>query len=207
VFLFTSTAEVYGASFLSGTAREDTPTAPTNAYAVSKLAAEYILQNILPPATRLIIARAFNHSGPGQDGRFVLPSFAAQIARAEAGSGPAVIRVGNLDAERDFLHVADVVEAYIALLAATGEQPRLTQVNVASGEAWRLRGLLEGLLARARRSITVEVDPARMRPADIPRVVGDASRLRDLTGWRPRLGVDAILDDLLAYFRAREAEP
>ncbi len=207
VFLFTSTAEVYGASFLAGPAREETPTAPVNAYAVSKLAAEYILQDILPPATRLIIARAFNHSGPGQDDRFVLPSFAAQIVRAEAGSAPAVIRVGNLDAERDFLHVADVVEAYVALLAAPSEGPRLTRVNVASGEAWRLGALLDDLLARARRPITVEVDPARMRPADIPRVIGDASRLRALTGWRPRLGVDAILDDLLSYFRAREAEP
>lgn len=203
VFFLTSTAEVYGASFLAGPAREDTPTAPTNSYAVSKLAAERILQDILPAETRLIIVRAFNHSGAGHDERFVLPSFAAQVARAESGFSPPRILTGNLAAERDFLHVEDVVEAYGRLLSmgVSDALPNRTLVNVASGRAWRLETLVDMLRAKARCPIALELDSSRMRPSDIPSVVGDASRLGALTGWSPALPAERILDDLLASYR------
>jgi GDP-4-dehydro-6-deoxy-D-mannose reductase len=201
--LFTSTGDVYGASCLAGPADESTPPAPANAYAFSKLAAERIFQDILPPETRLIITRAFNHSGAGQDERFVLPSLASQIVRAERGVAEPVLRVGNLAAERDFLHVTDVVEAYVALIEQAETLPMRTLVNVASGETWALSAILDLMLLKSRIDVSVVPDPARMRPSDTPRMVGEGSRLRDLTGWAPTLGVEAIVDDLLAACRAQ----
>lgn len=203
--LFSSTAEVYGASFRNGPAHEETPPLPGNSYALSKLAAESILRDILPQTARLIVARAFNHSGPGQDERFVLPSWAAQIARAEAGLGPAEIKVGNLAAARDFSHVDDVAATYTGLLAAAPRLPRHTTVNVGSGKATSLKTLLDGLIARASRPLTVSVDPARMRPSDIPVAVGDMSRLESLLSSRPQSDVGRILDDVLAHARSAYA--
>ena len=115
-----SSSDVYGASFRQGPATEETPPAPLNPYAASKLAAELMLRDVLPSSSKLIIARAFNHTGPGQDERFVLPSFAAQIARIEAGLAEPRLRVGDLAAERDFMHVADVADAYVRLLERAG---------------------------------------------------------------------------------------
>jgi len=201
--LFTSTGEVYGSSCLAGPASEDTPAAPNNSYAVSKLAGERIFQDLLPPEIRLIVTRAFNHSGAGQDERFVLPSFAAQIARAERGTSPATISVGNLAAERDFLHVMDVVDAYGLLLRSSESLPQRMVFNIASGEPRRLDALLELMLARTQRPITVAPDASRMRPSEIPNMTGDATRLRELTGWAPSRGVESIVDDLLAAARAR----
>jgi GDP-4-dehydro-6-deoxy-D-mannose reductase len=200
--LFTSTGEVYGASCLAGPAREDTPAAPNNSYALTKLAGERIFQDLLPPETRLIVTRAFNHSGVGQDERFVLPSFAAQIARAERENGDATISVGNLAAERDFLHVEDVAAAYEQLLRTAETLPSRTVVNIASGEPRSMESILDLMLARARRPITVSHDPARMRPSEIPIMTGDATRLRELTGWKPARSVETIVDDLLAASRA-----
>jgi GDP-4-dehydro-6-deoxy-D-mannose reductase len=203
LFFFTSTGEVYGSGFLAGLAREETPPSPTNAYAISKLAAERMLQDVLPAQTRLVITRALNHSGPGQDERFVLPSFAAQIARAEAGLAEPRIQVGNLSAERDFLHVEDVVEAYIGLLTLGRGLPPRTIVNVCSGRPTRLTDLLDMLLARATIPIEVTVDPARLRPSDIPVAAGDNARLKALTGWQPARPLDQLIDDLLAAQRQK----
>jgi GDP-4-dehydro-6-deoxy-D-mannose reductase len=202
LFLFTSTGDVYGSSCLAGPVDEAAPAAPRNAYALSKLAAEQILQDMLPPRTRLIITRAFNHSGAGHDERFVLPSFAAQIARAEAGETKPTISVGNLSARRDFLHVKDVVAAYVLLLQRSATLPPRTLVNIASGQPWAISDLLDLFLARASRPIEITTDPARMRPSDVPIMTGDASRLRNLTGWTPQLGVEQIVEDLLSAARA-----
>jgi GDP-4-dehydro-6-deoxy-D-mannose reductase len=207
VFLFSSTAEVYGASFRNGPASEATTPAPGNAYAASKLAAELMLQSVLPAATRLIIARAFNHSGAGQDERFVLPSFAAQIARIEAGMTAPRLLVGNLAAERDFLHVADVVDAYVGLLMAAGRLAPCTLVNVASGRAVKIEALLGRLQAMSQTPFEIVADPGRMRPSDIPRAVGDAGRLHALTGWSPQRGLDDMLHDVLQSQRARTGPP
>ena len=114
-FFFVSSSEVYGWSFRDGVASEDTWLRPMNAYARAKAAAESMLPDVLPQA-RLIIARPFNHTGPGQDVRFVLPSLAQQIADVEAGRRPPRLELGNLEASRDFLDVRDVCAAYIAML-------------------------------------------------------------------------------------------
>lgn len=203
-FFFTSSAEVYGRSFIFGKATEDTPPQPGNAYAASKLAAEHALAQVLPPETRLIITRSFNHTGPGQDERFALPSFAAQIARIETGRVPPVVRVGDLSAERDFLHVSDVVDAYVRLLTADVPQRR-TLVNVSSGQGHRIGDLLQALCDLARVPVHVEQDPARMRPSGIPSAVGDPARLKQLVGWHPSRTIDDTLAELMDWWRARVA--
>jgi len=200
--LFTSTAQVYGASFLGGPVTELTATAPSTSYAVSKLAAEHVLRDTLSPSNQLIVTRAFNQCGPGQNTSFVLPSFAYQVVRAESGFRSPVVEVGNLEVERDFLHVTDAVEAYIRLLGLGRTSPRVLIANIASGRASKLRDVLDLFCQQAGRPIEVRVDPRRVRSPEPPSMVGDASLLRELTGWVPRFGVDDIVRDLLRYFRA-----
>ncbi|PPD14880.1 MAG: epimerase [Methylobacterium sp.] len=204
-FFFTSSAEVYGKSFVNGPADESTLLQPNNAYAASKMAAEYALMQILPAETRLIIARAFNHTGPGQDERFALPSFAAQIARIELGNKEPVIYVGDLVFQRDFLHVSDVVAAYIQLLTASVANNRLL-VNVCSGHGHVMRDLLDQLCAMSKSNVSVVLDPARLRPNGLPATIGDPTRLKTLTGWEPKWTINNMLLELLDYWRARTAQ-
>ncbi len=206
VFFFVSSSEVYGTSFLLGPAAEDTLPAPVSAYAASKLAAELMLRDVLPASSQLIVARAFNQSGPGQDERFVLPSFAAQIARIEAGLCEPRLRIGNLAAERDFLHAGDAVDAYVRLLARASDLPPRSVFNVASGQAYRIGDLLEMLRGLARMPLEVETDPERMRPSEIPRAIGDPARLRQVTGWKPVVPITALLRELLDWWRRRVVE-
>jgi GDP-4-dehydro-6-deoxy-D-mannose reductase len=205
LFFFASSADVYGKSFSLGPASEETPPAPVNAYAASKLAAELMLRDVLPASCRLIVARAFNHSGPGQDERFVLPAFAAQIARIESGLCEPVLRSGNLEAERDFLHVADVVEAYVGLLAQAQSLPERSLFNVASGKVHRIGDLLEMLRGLARTHFEVKLDPKRARPSDIPRAQGDAARILNTTGWKPTRQVAQLLSELVEWWRFKVA--
>jgi GDP-4-dehydro-6-deoxy-D-mannose reductase len=148
----------------------------------------------------VVIARSFSHTGPGQDARFVYPSFAGQIAAAERAGGEACLHVGDLSPVRDFLDVRDVVRAYRVLMAR-GESGAI--YNVCSGRPLTIRGGLEILLQAARRPIAVHPDPQRMRPADIPYLVGDGGRLRAATGWRPEIRIEDTLRELLE--QAREA--
>jgi GDP-4-dehydro-6-deoxy-D-mannose reductase len=203
VFLFVSSSEVYGASFRSGPATEETPPAPLNAYARSKFAAETMLADVLPSTAKLIIARAFNHTGPGQDERFVLPSFAAQIARIEAGLSEPRLRVGNLSAERDFMHVADAADAYARLLECAGDLPRVSVFNVTSGQTYKLEDLLGTLRGLAHMPFEIEPDPERMRASDIPCAKGDPARLKEATGWAPRHPVNGMLRELLEWWRTQ----
>jgi GDP-4-dehydro-6-deoxy-D-mannose reductase len=203
VFLFVSSSDIYGASFRQGPATEETPPAPLSAYASSKLAAELMLRDVLPPSAKLIIARAFNHTGPGQDERFVLPSFAAQIARIEAGLCEPRLRVGNLSTGRDFMHVADVAEAYVRLLECAGGLPRLSVFNVTSGQTYRLEDLLGTLRGLACKPFEIEPDPRRMRASDIPCAKGDPARLKEVTGWTPRHPVNGLLRELLEWWRGQ----
>ncbi len=118
-----STGEVYGSSFKNGPASETTPVSPRSVYARSKAAAEAIFEDVLPRETRLVTVRPFNHTGPGQDERFVLPSFAAQIARIEAGLIAPKLLVGDISVERDFLDVRDVIDAYLLILEGAQSLP------------------------------------------------------------------------------------
>jgi GDP-4-dehydro-6-deoxy-D-mannose reductase len=198
VLLFAGSGQVYGETAqLDRAMTEDDVLAPTSDYAVTKAAADLALGALAGQGLRCVRLRPFNHTGPGQTEEFVLPSFAAQIARIEAGKAEPVIRVGNLDAERDFLDVRDVADAYAqAALRSDALKPG-TILNIASGEPRRVGALLEELLAMSDVAITVEKDPARMRPSDTPRFFGDASRARSLLDWTPRLTMQDTLRDLL----------
>ena len=201
--MFISSAEVYGRTFNLETATERSELRPQSVYARSKAAAEALLADILPPTARLIVARPSNHSGPGQDSRFVLPSFAEQIAQIEAGHSEPVLRVGNLGAERDFMDVRDVIRAYERLLDAALNLPERSTFNIASGRPLPIRHFLDRLLALSETPIEVAVDPSRMRPSEVPRAALDASAIRDVTGWVPVLSVDEMLDTLLQDQRSR----
>jgi GDP-4-dehydro-6-deoxy-D-mannose reductase len=178
---------------------EDHSLNPQNVYDISKAAADqYVAYAQKARSLDAVRMRAFNHSGPGQDPEFVLPNFARQIARIEAGLDEPVLRVGNLDARRDFSHVDDVVRAY-ELAALHGRSG--AAYNVCSGKACAVREALERLLALSRASIEVEVDPARLRPIDVPEVVGSHERLTADTGWTPKVPFDRLMEDLLQYWR------
>lgn len=204
LFFFSSSGEVYGRSFNGGPATEETCPQPLSAYAASKLAAEAMLRDVLPATSRLIVARSFNHTGPGQDERFVLPAFAAQVARIEAAQIQPVIKVGNLEAERDFLDVRDVVDAYVRLLRLPAAEAgsRLT-VNISSGHPRSISDLLRRLMDLSRTPFRVEIDPDRLRPSDIPRAIGRSDRLAGLTGWTPARDFDTTISDLLNWWRLR----
>lgn len=191
LFVFTSSAEVYGAAFLDGVATEKTAPKPMSAYARSKLAAEEALKEILRQS-KLIITRPSNHSGPGQDGRFVLPSFAAQIR-----SGAPIIRVGNLSAERDFLHVDDVVQATLMLIENAARLPSHATFNIASGQSRSIAGMLDRLIQIAGVDVEVVIDPDRLRPSEIPVAAVSPAALQEMTGWTPQRSVDQMLEDVL----------
>ena len=173
-FLFASSSEVYGASFLQGPVREASAVLPMTAYARSKHAAETVLDGMLPASCRLLVLRPFNHSGPGQQETFVLPSFAAQIARIEAGLQPPELRVGNIDVVRDFMDVRDVVHAYLALIERAPVLPHRVLLNVASETVHSLRDLIGVLSNLSRAAFDVVVDPTRARPVDVPVARGEA---------------------------------
>lgn len=179
---------------------EETPFRPSSPYGVSKVAQDAMaLQYWQSHRLPTVRARSFNHIGPGQSDEFAASAFARQIAEIEAGLRPPVVKVGNLAAERDFTDVRDVVRAYW-LLARLGQAGMA--YNVGRGVARPVRWLLETLLALSPASITVEEDPARMRPSDIPRSVCDNRRLVEATGWQPQVALEQSLRDMLEDWRA-----
>lgn len=196
--ILVSTGDVYGSPAGGQPLDENAPLAPTNSYGVAKAAADLMgyqyFRNYGLPVIRV---RPFNHTGPGQGTRFVCSDWAHQVAAIEVGRADPVVRVGNLETRRDFLHVLDVVDAYL-LLAEHGEPGAV--YNVASGEARRVGDVLAWYLARATVPVRVETDPGRGRPTDTTVVVGDSSRLRAL-GWTPRRRLEEALEALLEEAR------
>jgi GDP-4-dehydro-6-deoxy-D-mannose reductase len=180
---------------------EDSPLRPNNPYAVSKVTQDFMgLQYHLAYGVPIVRVRPFNHTGPGQSPRFVVPAFAQQVARIEAGFQEPVMRVGNLDAARDFTDVRDIVRAYH--LAVTQGEPGAVY-NLASGRSHRVRAVLQALLDQSTVDIRVERDPARYRPVDVPVVYGSAEKFRIRTGWEPPIPFEQTLTDTLAYWRGR----
>lgn len=200
---------VYGESAKPGLPlNEDALLVPVDEYAVTKAAADLALGALVRRGLKCIRFRPFNHTGAGQSGAFVIPAFAMQIAQIEAGLAAPVIRVGNLDAERDFLDVRDVVEAYALAIqsADTLGKPGLI-LNVASGLPQRIGSILEHLLEQSRVTITVEQDPARLRPSDLPRIIGDSNLARRTLGWAPRHSFEETLTAVLDDCRTRTRLP
>ncbi len=181
--------------------REDMPLRPSSPYAVSKVAQGLLALQYGPAGgLRILRTRTFHHTGPGRGETFAESSFARQIAEIEAGRRPPVLQVGNLDAVRDYTDVRDVVRAYWALLdrGVAGEV-----YNVCSGQGRRIRDLLEVLLAASGTKVEVRVDKDRLRPSDVPALVGDPARLRAATGWKPRVSLEDSLRELLQDWRQR----
>jgi GDP-4-dehydro-6-deoxy-D-mannose reductase len=180
---------------------EQVPLRPTTPYAVSKVGQDmmgyqYFAQHRLP----VVRVRPFNHTGPGHDARFVIPSIARQLAQIEAGEREPVLRVGNLDVERDFTDARDMVRAY--RLAALVGQPGEVY-NLGRGRAIRIGEIVDMLVALCRVPVHVEVDPALLRPVDLPRQQADITRFTQLCGWQPRIAWQTTLRDTLQYWRQR----
>lgn len=201
--LVISSNEVYGraqdAAELPFT--EAHPLRPTNPYGVSKAAQDLMaLQYYLSHQFDVVVARPFNHIGPGQGARFVASDFARQIAEIEAGLRDPVLDLGNMAAERDFTDVRDIARAYLALIRlADGGQA----FNVCSGKPRTIQSMLDAMLALTTAKIELRVDPSKFRVADTPVSYGDATRIRDATGWAPSIVFEHTIADILNDWRER----
>lgn len=177
------------------------PLRPINPYGVSKAAQDLMaLQYHLSHQLDVVVARPFNHIGPGQGSRFVASDFARQIAEIEAGLREPVMDLGNMAAERDFTDVRDVARAYLALIRlADGGQA----FNVCSGQPRTIQSMLDAMLALSRVKIELRTDPSKLRVADTPVSFGDATRIRAATGWTPSISFEDTIADVLNDWRAR----
>lgn len=181
--------------------KETNPLRPLSPYAVSKLAMDYLgFQYFESYKMRIIRTRGFNHTGPRRGDTFAESTFAKQIAMIEKGKQEPVIYVGNLEAKRDYTDVRDMVRAY--LLAVEKCDPGEVY-NIASGEAIKIADLLDLMLSMSKVKVQIKQDPARMRPSDVPILIGDASKFRKKTGWKPEIKFKKTAEDLLNYWRER----
>ncbi len=206
IVLITSTSAVYGHVAAEALPiGEDQPFQPATRYAVSKIAQEMLAyQQFAEHGLRVIRTRAFNLTGPGESPHFVTSAFARQIAKIEVGRQPPILYVGNLETVRDLTDVRDAVRAY-RLLAERGEPGAV--YNVCSGKGIAIRSLLEEMLALAQvPDISVQLDPARLQPVDVPIQVGNATRVQRATGWRPTIPFRQTVQDVLNFWRKRIPE-
>ncbi|RJP34690.1 MAG: SDR family oxidoreductase [Actinobacteria bacterium] len=183
--------------------KEDHPLRPASPYALSKVIQDYhAIFCHQAYGARTVVTRAFNMIGPGQSPEFVVSDFARQVAEAEAGRREPVIRVGNLEARRDFADVRDLVGAYWHLVreGTPGEA-----YNVCSGCDHSVAEILDLLLSMSETPIRVEVDPDRLRKSDIPVLRGDNGKMRELVGWVPDRPLEETLKDVLDWWREESA--
>jgi GDP-4-dehydro-6-deoxy-D-mannose reductase len=192
--LLVGSGEVYGVLPVGVPATEDLPLRPLGSYGSSKVAAEVAgMQFWRAYGSDVVLSRAFNQLGRGQQSDFVVPSLARQIQSIGRRTSEPTIRVGDLQVVRDFLHVEDTVAAYRILLTR-GQAG--AAYNVCSGVGRTIRSLLDEMLKLVHVEARVEVDSQRLRPSEIPWLVGDARRINEL-GWRPKSSVTQALKDVL----------
>ena len=202
-FLVIGSSEEYG--FVSEEElpiTEANPLRPLSPYAVSKVAQDLMgYQYFKSYGMHIVRTRAFNHEGPRRGDVFVTSNFARQIAEIERGLRPPVIAVGDLKSRRDYTDVRDIVRGYWLLLER-GEPGEV--YNLCSGRAWVIQDILDFLLAEARvQGISIQEDPARLRPSDVPVLRGDATKALTAVGWRPEIPFEQTLRDILDYWRGR----
>jgi GDP-4-dehydro-6-deoxy-D-mannose reductase len=201
--IYASSGLVYGSTArCDASLTEAALLAPNNDYALTKAAADLALGSYAGRGLRCVRLRPFNHTGPGQSEDFAIPSFAMQIARIEAGQMPPVLKVGNLDAQRDFLDVRDVTAAYAEVVSHSNSLEPGTILNIASGIPRRIGDALHRLIEFSGIAITVEQDAGRMRPSDIPKFVGNSELAKRRLGWKSRIPFDQTLRDVLDFSRA-----
>lgn len=168
---------------------------PRTVYAATKVAQEALaLQQWRASGLKVVVTRSFNHSGPGQEPRFVIPALVARALALRGAPAGSPLSLGNITPIRDFLHVSDVVAAYISLCrrGTPGEA-----YNVASGTGRSVQAIVEAVLARTGVQAQLAVDPALVRPVDVPSLVGDSRKLQRATGWRAMRSFEDIIDDLI----------
>lgn len=174
---------------------------PLSPYAVSKVGQDLLAyQYFMSYKINVLRTRAFNHTGPRRGEVFVDSNFAKQIAEIEKGRKKPVIEVGNLESARDFTDVRDIVEAYWLALEK-GEPGDV--YNICSGKAWKIKEVLNILLGLSKVKVEIIEDPARMRPSDVPVLMGDNGKFSRRTGWKPTIPLEQSLEDLLDYWRQR----
>jgi GDP-4-dehydro-6-deoxy-D-mannose reductase len=180
---------------------EDNPLRPLSPYGVSKVAQDLLgYQYFMSYKMDIIRTRGFNHTGPRRPPVFVCADFAKQIVDIEKGLRPPVIYVGNLDAKRDFTDVRDMVRAYFLAL----EKGKSGQVyNICSEKCYSMREILDMLLAKSSSKIEVKLDKSRLRPSDVPLLLGSCKRFREDTGWKPVIPFDQTLQEILDFWRDR----
>tara|TARA_Y100000310_G_scaffold668_3_gene973 strand:+ start:1452 stop:2375 length:924 start_codon:yes stop_codon:yes gene_type:complete len=195
--LVVSSAEVYGIP-QSVPIKETADLNPKNPYGASKKEQEGLCKKYMEKL-HIIVSRSFPHIGPGQQPLFVMSDFAKQIAEIEKGKKP-VINVGNLEAERDFTDVRDIVKAYLLSLQKCihGEF-----YNICSKKAYSIKKVLNMLLSMSNAKIDIKIDPKKMRASDIPVLLGDNEKFCRQTGWKPKIQLKKTLKDLLDYWREK----
>jgi GDP-4-dehydro-6-deoxy-D-mannose reductase len=195
-------SEEYGQVFSNEIPMKETnPLRPLSPYAVSKVAQDLLaFQYYKSYGLRTVRTRGFNHTGPRRGDVFVTSSFAKQIAEIEKKKRPPIIYVGNLEAKRDFTDVRDMVRAYWLALekGVEGEV-----YNIGRGQAFSMQEVLDLLMSLSRAKMEVKVDPARLRPSDVPVLLSDSTKFVSLTGWRPMIPFKQTIVDLLNYWRER----
>ncbi len=199
--LIVSSAEVYGlVSAENLPIDEQTPFNPTNPYAVSKLAQDFLgLEYFLSDQLKIVRVRPFNHVGPRQSSNFVVSAFAKRIAEIEKGKKK-VMKVGNLKSRRDFTDVRDMVKAYV-LAIEIGQAGEV--YNIGSGKSFKISEILEMIINLSTVKIKTEEDPELMAPSDNPELLCDGSKFEKLTGWLPEIPIEKTLQDTLDYWRSK----
>lgn len=203
VIVVAGSSEEYGLTFKNELPiKEENPLRPLSPYAVSKIAQEKLAyQYYKSYGLRMVLARFFNTEGPRRSEGFVASAFAKQIAEIEKGKKGPVMRVGNLEAKRDFTDVRDIARAYwLASEKCKFGEP----YNICSGEARTIQSVLDLLISKSKvKNIKIVKDPKKIRPSDIPITVGDNLKFKKQTGWRPEVPFEKTMEDLLNYWRER----
>ena len=181
--------------------KETNPLRPLSPYAVSKVAQDYLgYQYHMSFGLNVVRTRGFNHDGPRRGDVFVSSNFAKQLMEVEKGKRDAVIHVGNLEARRDFTDVRDMVRGYWLSL----ERCEAGEVyNLCSGKAYSIQEVLDRLIEISGVEVRIEKDPARLRPSDVPVLLGDYTKFKNATGWVPEIPYDRTLADMLDYWREK----
>jgi GDP-4-dehydro-6-deoxy-D-mannose reductase len=181
--------------------KETNPLRPLSPYAVSKLAMDYLgYQYFQSYKIRIVRTRGFNHTGPRRGDTFAESNFAKQIALIEKGKQEPIIHVGNLEASRDYSDVRDMVKGY---LAAVEKCDPGDVYNICSGTTVKIGDMLNILLSFTKTKVKIQPDQSRMRPSDVPVLLGDNSKFVAKTGWSPEIPFKKTMEDLLNYWRAR----
>jgi len=181
--------------------KETNPLRPQSPYGVSKVAMDYLgYQYFCSYGMKIIRTRGFNHTGPRRGETFVTSNFAKQIALIEKGKQEPVIHVGNLEAERDWTDVRDMVRAY---LLSVEKCDAGDVYNICTGKAVKIKDMLDMLLSMSKVKVEIKQDPSRMRPSEVPVLIGDNTKFVEKTGWKPEISFQQTMEDLLNYWRAR----